>query len=158
MRARQKQADVIALRRPVASADRGSQCSSVQDDSDEKIVLSKDGQPGHAYGQLAWSPDSKTLVAFRTEPGDLLEVHLVRFFSEGGGRAQLESRPYALPGDKFARHELNVFQIEGRRQLKPQVDRFESEWETPKCRWSADGGHLRYEQVDRATNGFESSM
>src|SRR5262249_31985250 len=39
-----------------------------------EIRLSEDGKPGLGYGRLAWSRDSKTLVAFRIEPGDRKEV------------------------------------------------------------------------------------
>lgn len=122
-------------------------------DSDEELKLSSDGREGLAYGHFSWSPDSQSLVAWRTEPGDKLEVHLIRSSPTGGGRAVLESRPYALPGDKFAKHELNVFSIKDRKQLKPQVDRFESEWEQPRVRW-LDSQRLAWEQTDRGHARF----
>ncbi len=121
--------------------------------SEEEIILSTDGREGLAYGQLSWSPDSQALAAWRTEPGEKLEVHLVRSSPPGGGRAVLESRPYALPGDKFARHELNFFLIAERKQIKPEVDRFESEWEQPRVRW-LDARRLAWEQVDRGHQRF----
>ncbi len=66
-------------------------------DSDQEVALSTDGREDLAYNNLSWSPDSQTLAAWRTEPGEKLEVHLVRSSPPGGGRAVLESRPYALP-------------------------------------------------------------
>ena len=51
-----------------------------------------------AYGMLDWSPDSKTLVAFRIEPGERKEVHLIESSPREGGRAILQSRPYASAG------------------------------------------------------------
>ena len=81
----------------------------------EEIRLSSDGKAGLSYGRLSWSPDSKTLVAFRIEPGDRKEVYLVQSSPPGGGRARLRSRPYPLPGDKFTAYELNLFDVAGPR-------------------------------------------
>lgn len=122
-------------------------------DSDEEIALSNDGRDGQAYSNVSWSPDSQTLAAWRTEPAERLEVHLVRSSPPGGGRAVLESRPYALPGDEFTKHELNLFTIQDRQQLKPEVDRFEHEWEQPRVRW-LDATRLAWEQTDRGHQRF----
>jgi len=118
-------------------------------DPNEEIALSTDGAEGNAYSLLSWAPDSTVLVGWRVEPGDRKEVYLVRSSPPEGGRAVLETRPYALPGDKFARFELNIFDVATRKRLKPQVDRFEHGWETPRPRWSRDGRRLAYQQVDR---------
>jgi hypothetical protein len=61
----------------------------------------------------------------------------------------MESRPYALPGDKFSKSEPNIFDVASRKQTKPEVDRFEHEWLTPQVRWTRDGTRFRYQQVDR---------
>lgn len=120
----------------------------------EEIALSDDGREGFAYQQFAWSPDSKRIVAFRVEPGERQQVHLLQSSPEGGGRAKLHSRPYSLPGDKFTTYELNLFDIENKRQLKPEVDRFEHEWLRPQLRWSRDGRRFAYEQIDRGHQRF----
>jgi hypothetical protein len=86
-------------------------------EGDEEIQLSTDGVEGNAYGRFSWSPDSRTLVAYRIEPGDRHEVHLIQSSPAGGGRARLSSRPYSLPGDKFTMYELNLFDVE-----RPQAD------------------------------------
>ncbi|MBN1509687.1 MAG: prolyl oligopeptidase family serine peptidase [Sedimentisphaerales bacterium] len=118
-------------------------------DSNETTPLSTDGEEGNAYSRLQWSPDSTVLVAWRVEPGDRKEVCLIRSSPPGGGRAVLEKRPYALPGDKFALYELNLFDVTSRKQTRPAVDRFEHEWETPRIHWSLDGCRFGYEQEDR---------
>lgn len=119
-----------------------------------EIALSQDGVEGNAYGQVSWSPDSKTVIAFRIESGDAKEVHLVQSSPENGGRAVLQSRPYALPGDKFATYELNLFQLAPREQKKPQTDRFESEFARPRLRWTKAGSHFIYQQTDRGHQRF----
>lgn len=120
----------------------------------DEIQLSTDGVEGNAYDRLSWAPDSKTLVAFRVEPGDNKEVYLIQSSPAGGGRAKFSRRPYALPGDKFATYELNLFDVESRKQVRPTVDKLELDWETPRLRWMKDRRHFAYEKIDRGHQRF----
>ena len=121
---------------------------------EDEVQLSRDGADGMAYGRVSWAPDSRTLVAFRIEPGERKEVHLIESSPAGGGRAKPRSRPYALPGDKFATYELNLFDVADRKQTKPEVDRFEHEWLAPRLRWKKDGRNFTYQQADRGHQRF----
>jgi dienelactone hydrolase len=123
-------------------------------ETEESIPLSSDGKEGLSYSRPIWSPDSQSLVAFRVEEVDRKLVHLVRSSPEQGGRAELESRPYVLPGDPFPTYELNVFSVESRQQRKPEVDRFEHEWLRPEVRFIDDGKKFCYEQIDRGHQRF----
>jgi dipeptidyl aminopeptidase/acylaminoacyl peptidase len=114
--------------------------------------LTTDGREGLAYGMLIWSPDSKTLVGFRIEPQERQEVHLIESSPRGGGRAKLQSRPYALPGDKFTSYELQLFDVATQKKLPCQVDRIDFGF--PGARWSDDGRTFTYEQVDRGHQRF----
>src|SRR5262249_13453804 len=51
--------------------------------------------------------------------------------------------------DKFSTYELNLFDVDRRKQTKPEVDRFEHEWLRPRLRWAQDGSRFAYEQTDR---------
>src|SRR6266513_5047850 len=115
-------------------------------DGEKEIQLSTDGKEGLAYGRLSWSPDSRTVIAFRIEPGERKEVYLIQSSPPGGGRAKLQAHPYALPGDKFTTYELNLFDVTGQKQTKPDVDRFEHEWETPRLHWNQDGRRFAWQQ------------
>ena len=121
----------------------------VRDEAGQEVQLSTDGLEGNGYRHAEWSPDSTKVIAWRVEPGDRQEVHLIRSSPRGGGRAQLESRPYALPGDAFSQYEPNLFDVATRQQVKPLVDRFEHEWLAPRLSWNRDGSRFRYQQVDR---------
>jgi hypothetical protein len=114
-----------------------------------RFQLSTDGKADNAYGRLEWSPDAQRLLSWRIEPGERKEVHLIRSSPPGGGRATLESRPYALPGDKFSKYELNVFDLAARSQTKPEVDRFEHEWLTPDLHWWPGTSRFAYSQDER---------
>jgi dipeptidyl aminopeptidase/acylaminoacyl peptidase len=119
-------------------------------DDGKELKLSDDGREGLAYGNLDWSPDSKTLVAFRIEAGEQKEVYLVESSPAGGGRAKLHTRNYALPGDKFTAYELHLFDVGSQKEIECQVDRIEfSPYSPPRLRWNSDGHSFTYQQIDR---------
>ncbi len=100
--------------------------------SGQTASLSQDGREDLSYQRWFWSPNSTTLISFRVAPGDKKEVHLIESSPKEGGRARWQSRPYALPGDRFPRYELNIFDITSRKQIKPETDLYEHEWEPPR--------------------------
>jgi dipeptidyl-peptidase 4 len=122
--------------------------------SDNVVMASTDGSTQQKYEQLEWSPDSSSLVSFRIDNAKKLDVHLVRSSPEQGGRAVVESHPYSLPGDPFSTHEVNLFRLADKQQLKPVVDRFEHEWNQPNLRFSQDGQSVFYQQIDRGHQRF----
>jgi len=124
------------------------------EDDSEETQLSQDGRVGASYGMLSWAPDSQSLVAFRIEPGDKKEVYLVESSPSGGGRAKLHSRPYTLPGDEFTAYDLNLFDIDTQKQIKPDIDKLELDWEVPRLHWKKDQRHFAYEKVDRGHQRF----
>ena len=62
-----------------------------------------------------------------------------------GGRANLRTRRYALPGDKFTAHELNRFDVEKKTQTKPEVGLID--FRDPRLRWTQDGRYFRYQKI-----------
>ena len=115
-----------------------------------EIRLSTDGKEGLGYGRLSSAPDSKTLVAFRVDPGDTKEVYLIQSSPPGGGRARFQSA-YPLPGDKFTAYELNLFDV-GSNETKPAVDRID--FGSPRLRWNKDGYHFTFQKNDRGHQHF----
>jgi len=118
----------------------------------EEVQLSNDGTKESRYGMLQWAPDGKMLVAFRITPGEKKEVYLIESSPPGGGRAKLWSHPYALPGDRFTSYELNLFDPETKRQIKPEVGIID--FDRPRLRWSDDGRRLIYAKIDRGHQRF----
>lgn len=118
----------------------------------EEKQLSTDGSDKSAYRRLMWSPDSKSIVAFRVTPGKPTEVHLIESSPQGGGPAKLHSRLYPLPGDPFDSYELNLFDVATAKQTKAAVEPIDFGW--PRLRWKADQRHLMYEKIDRGHQRF----
>jgi dipeptidyl-peptidase-4 len=123
-----------------------------QGEGGEELPLTTDGGAGNAYDQLQWSPDSRILVAFRVQRAEPRQVHLIESSPSGGGRAQLRSRDYALPGDPFDSYELSVFDVAERKQTKPKVENID--FGRPRLRWNRDGRRFTYEKTDRGHQRF----
>jgi hypothetical protein len=113
----------------------------------KEVQLSRDGKDGAAYGMLNWSPDSRSLVAFRIEPGEDKEVYLIESSPRGGGRAKLHTRAYPLPGDKFTTFQMHLFDAAEGTEVKCEVESID--FGSPRVRWSRDGHTFTYEKVDR---------
>ena len=65
-----------------------------------------------AYGSLEWSPDSKTLVAFRIEPGERKEVYLHRVVAARRRPGQAAHRsPTRCPATSSPAYELSLFDV-----------------------------------------------
>ena len=121
-------------------------------EGEEEIQLSKDGKDRNSYQDPYWAPNSKKLFAFRVQPGSIGDVHLVESSPKGGGRANLRTRRYPLPGDKFTTHELNHFDVEKKTHTKPEVGIID--FRAPRLRWTQDGRHFRYQKIDRGHQRF----
>jgi dipeptidyl aminopeptidase/acylaminoacyl peptidase len=121
-------------------------------EGDEEFQLSKDGEPKNSYQAPYWASNSNTLVSFRVQPGEITEVFLLESSPREGGSAKLRRRRYPLPGDKFATHELSLFDVAKRTQTKPDVGLIDFRW--PRFRWTPDGRHVRYVKIDRGHQRF----
>jgi dipeptidyl aminopeptidase/acylaminoacyl peptidase len=122
----------------------------IRSEGDSKETqLSTDGKEDNYYSRVEWSPDSKSLVVWRVEPGDRKTVYLIQSSPSGGGRATMRERPYGQAGDKFTTYEPNVFDVASHKQIKPQVDRYEHEYTAPQIHWMRDQRHFAWMQEDR---------
>jgi dipeptidyl aminopeptidase/acylaminoacyl peptidase len=113
----------------------------------QETQLTHDGVTNNAYGRLEWSPDSKSLVGWRIEPGDYNPVYLVQSSPAGGGLAVMTERHYEQPGNKLTSYELSVFDIASKKQSKPEVERVD--FGAPNLRWRSDNQRFTYEKIDR---------
>jgi dienelactone hydrolase len=121
-------------------------------ESEERIQLSTDGTPGNRYGGLSWSPDSKSLAAFRIEPVEAKKVYrLNSAIGKDSFRSQLQQQGYPLPGDEFTKYEPSFFDIDNRKQIKPEVDRID--FGRPRFYWIGDH-RATYQKVDRGHQRF----
>ncbi len=121
-------------------------------ESGDRFQLSTDGAPGNGYGGLSWSPDSKSLAAFRIQPVEAKKVYRINSaIGKDSFRGQLQEQGYPLPGDEFTKYEPNLFDIANRKQIKPDVERID--FGRPRFYWIGDH-KATYEKVDRGHQRF----
>ncbi|WP_072022252.1 S9 family peptidase [Zavarzinella formosa] len=120
-------------------------------DGDEK-PLTTDGTASLFYGTVAWSPDSKTISAYKIELGENKEVWYVESSPKEGGRAKLHSHVYPVAGDKFTSYEGWLFDPATMKATK--IDAEKIDFHTPRPRWSRDGKRFIYEKTDRGHQRF----
>ena len=116
-------------------------------DSSEPRRLTNDGTEARPWAFLSWSPDSKTGLVCRVEPGapgDLLNVETSK---KHGEPATMRRRSYARPGDKMTTRELHLLKVEGWEQLAVEADLID--FRSVRVRWRADGGSFTYDKRDR---------
>ncbi len=146
--------------RPDTSPD-GKWVASVKDfnvflrakDADKETQLTRNGEAGNAFGYVEWSPDSKTLVAYRTEPGDNKQVYLLESSPRDQLAARLQTRPYPRPGDKLPAHEIWLCDVDARKPFKVDCDRIDFGG-VPRLHWLKDGLHFLFERTDRGHQRF----
>src|SRR5262245_2275812 len=126
----------------------------LRDAEGKETRLTDNGVAGNTYGYFAWSPDSQTLVAYRTEPGDDKLVYLIETSPRDQLRAKLHQRVYPQPGDKYAAHEMWLFDVGERKPVRVDAERIDEFRGVPRLRWSKDSRRFTYERADRGHQRF----
>jgi len=125
----------------------------VRGSNGREIQLSRDGVEGNSYGSLSWSPDSRTIVASKIEPGEPKPVYLIECSPPEVGRAKLRIRDYPLPGDKYTAYEMWVFNVENGKGAKVDTDRIDF-YGPPRIRWLKDERRFLFHKTDRGHQRF----
>lgn len=116
--------------------------------------LSTDGNAGKPYGDFEWSPDSKTIVAYKTDPKEIKKVHYVLSSVPGTTRGELKSREYAQPGDDFTAYQPYVFNVSAKTAIKVDAGPIDF-FGPPDLHWrSGSSRYYSYEKVDRGHQRF----
>jgi dipeptidyl aminopeptidase/acylaminoacyl peptidase len=123
-------------------------------DNNQTIEFTTNGSIQKPYSSIAWSPDSKYLIAYHEIPAKDTAVYFVRTSLPGTTRGKLDSNQYKQPGDPFSTFEMYSFNIETKKSQKintPIIDFFEA----PVLHWtSEDARYFMYEKVDRGHQRF----
>ncbi|MGK6343641.1 DPP IV N-terminal domain-containing protein [Chryseobacterium sp. DT-3] len=117
-----------------------------------EIQLSVDGTVDQPYSNFAWSPDGKNIIAYKTDPKKIKEVHYVLSSVPGTTRGQLKSREYAQPGDDFTTYQPYIFNLESKTSIKVEADPIDF-FDAPELNWQ-NNRYYSYEKVDRGHQRF----
>lgn len=116
--------------------------------------LSTDGNADKPYGEFAWSPDGKNIVAYKIDPKETKKVHYVLSSVPGTTRGELKSREYAQPGDDFTAYQPYVFNVAAKTAIKVDADPIDF-FGAPELHWRDNNSrYYTYEKVDRGHQRF----
>ena len=126
--------------------------------SGDETQLSHDGRAGDAYGDpLAWSPDSRKLVAVRVEPGQEHKVYLVESSPKDQLQPKLISYDYLKPGDKLPHPRPQLFDAAAKKQIPVHDELFSNPF-TEKgdlnIRWERDSARFTFSYNQRGHQVF----
>ena len=116
------------------------------DGGGEEIALSTDGKAEDSYetGRIWWSPDSRKLVAMRTEPAQELKVYEEESSPKDQVLPKLRSLNYLKPGDRIAHPRPQLFHVTTRTHVPIKDDLFSNPWDIEDVRWAADSGRFTF--------------
>jgi len=122
--------------------------------SGAQTQLTTDGTAENPYGYGVWSPDSKTIIAYKSHPVKTKEISYILSSVDGTTRGQLKTRPYAQPGDEFSTYEPYVFDIASKKQHKVETDILDLNG-PPRLQWREGNNRFyTYEKTDRGHQRF----
>jgi hypothetical protein len=113
--------------------------------------LSFDGSEGNYYalGSIAWSPDSKRLVAYRVRPGYRREIHYVESSPTDQLQPKHSTRVYAKPGDALDLAQPVLFEIATKKQISIDNALFPNPYSLSNPVWRKDGHAFTFEYNQR---------
>lgn len=124
----------------------------------EVIQYTKDGDTINPYGQMQWSPDSKYLVVFHIGPVEEKPVYIILSSVDSSTRGELQSHPYAQPGDPFTSYEMFTISLADKKLIKTSTELYNFldypaiHWRTGLNRYfvfeKADRGHQRFRMIE----------
>jgi dipeptidyl aminopeptidase/acylaminoacyl peptidase len=122
--------------------------------SNTEVQLTTDGTAEKPYGFGVWSPDNKTIVAYKTNPVKTKPISYILSSVDGTTRGELKTRPYAQPGDEFSSYEPYVFDLATKKQTKVAADILDLN-NPPRLQWREGNNRFyTYEKTDRGHQRF----
>ena len=140
-------------------------------DDARAVILSTDGSEGDAYQlqSIAWSPDSRKLVAYRRKPGYNRVIHYVRSSPTDQVQPRYEtSNLYRKPGDLLDFNQPVLFDVTARKQTVVSNALFPNAYQISRPVWRKDSraytfeynqrGHMAYKvlEVDGTTGAVRA--
>jgi dipeptidyl aminopeptidase/acylaminoacyl peptidase len=117
----------------------------------DAVALSYDGSEGNYYTlvSIAWSPDSKHLVAYRVRPGYRRQVHYVESSPADQLQPKHSTRDYAKPGDALDVAQPVIFEVETKKQIVVDNSLFPDPYSLSNPVWWKDSRAFTFEYNQR---------
>lgn len=123
----------------------------------DEIALSFDGSENDYYSQrsLAWSPDSKKLVAYHTRPGFDREITYIESSPSDQVQPKHTTLRYVKPGDPVDIAQPALFDIETRKQIEIDRSLFPNPYAITTPVWWKDSRGFTFEYNQRGHQSYK---
>jgi len=122
----------------------------------EGTMLSLDGSEDNYYASasIAWSADSKKLVAYRIRPGYRREVHYVESSPTDQLQPKYSTIEYAKPGDVLDFEQPMLFLVDEKKQIAIENSLFPNPYELSEPVWRKDSRAFTFEYNQRGHQAY----
>ncbi|HVJ68015.1 MAG TPA: prolyl oligopeptidase family serine peptidase, partial [Caulifigura sp.] len=125
-----------------------------QDDMSES-ALTQDGVEADQYGRgLYWSPDSRFLVAMKTQPAETHTVNIVESSPKDQVQPKLVSFDYLKPGDQVEVSKPRLFDIGAKKAVGLDESLYSTPFAIRDVRWDSDSARFTFAYNQRGHQVF----
>ena len=123
--------------------------------SNKEYQLSFDGAERAGYGQLRWSPDSRTIFAMKQYEVETRQILLAE--SRPANQTQPNYRwiDYAKPGDALAQNIPVLFNVETKKQVPFDASSFNNQYSLYFSAWSPDSRYAIFHYNQRGHQVYQ---
>ena len=123
--------------------------------SNKEYQLSFDGAERAGYGQLRWSPDSRTIFAMKQYEVETRQILLAE--SRPANQTQPNYRwiDYAKPGDALAQNIPVLFNVETKQQIPFDASSFNNQYSLYFSTWSPDSKYAIFHYNQRGHQVYQ---
>ncbi len=136
---------------PPSAATAAKPGAAVPAPAPEERPLSYDGNEGdyYTYESLAWSPDSKSLAAYRVRPGHERILQYVESSPEDQLQPRYKTLEYTKPGDALDLPRPVVFRVDSGERIAVDAALFPNPFTVSPLEWRKDGRAFTFEYNER---------
>jgi dipeptidyl aminopeptidase/acylaminoacyl peptidase len=117
----------------------------------DAVALTTSGSEAHPFNEssIAWSPDSRKLVAYRVTPGDRRMVRYVESSPKDQLQPKTFERFYAKPGDVVDKQQPVLLSADGVHEVVIDTTLFPNPYSLSRFEWRKDGRAFTFEYNQR---------
>jgi dipeptidyl aminopeptidase/acylaminoacyl peptidase len=120
-----------------------------------ETALTQDGTEGDRYDQrLYWSPDSRFLVAMKSQPAETHTVNIVESSPKDQVQPKLITFDYLKPGDRVEVSKPRLFEIAVRKAIPLDDSWYATPFDIRDVRWASDSSRFTFAYNQRGHQVF----
>lgn len=123
--------------------------------TNKEYQLSFDGAERAGYGQVRWSPDSRTIFAMKQYEVDTRQILLAESRPTNQTQPNYRWIDYAKPGDALAQNIPVLFNVETKQQIPFDASSFNNQYSLYFSEWSPDSKYAIFHYNQRGHQVYQ---